>query len=247
MAQVSNHLISEVYKRKIGNMARKAVLVLFADKASDDGTGIWASKQRMADELGATKQTVISTIKGLIDDGFVRESGQRKCSNGFTVEYAINVQALLAAPLVESHQSKDLTGQNRRPVKSADLTGQNPRPKPSRTPHKNIEAHELPDDWQPEPFGPDTKSRAAEDGWPPGEREHQLEHFRAHHRKKGSKWKDWQAAWSTWVLNNRNFGGNRNGSANRTSSSAGTDRRSSLARAIDEGLDWLGGPQAGVS
>jgi biotin operon repressor len=137
---VSNHLISEVYKRQLGSMARNAVMVLLADKASDDGTGIWASKQRMADELGASKQTVISTIKGLVLDGLLRETGQRKCTNGFTIEYAIDVEALKALALVGSHDeqkgnkgSTDLTGQTALPVKEADLTGQAALPDGSST------------------------------------------------------------------------------------------------------------------
>lgn len=132
---MSNHLISEAYKRQVGNMARKAVMVLLADKASDDGSGIWASKQRMADEIGASKQTVITTIKGLIDDGLLREVGQRKCTNGYTVEYAIVVSALLALPLVGFHaeqngnnQSNTLTGQTALPVNDDDLTSQGALP-----------------------------------------------------------------------------------------------------------------------
>lgn len=128
---MSNHLISEVYKRQVGNMARNAVMVLMADKASDDGSGIWASKQRMADEIGASKQTVIATIKALIEDGLLREHGQRRHANGYTIEYAINVRALRSLPLVKSHeddQSKDLTGQASSPVKKTDPTGQSPLP-----------------------------------------------------------------------------------------------------------------------
>ncbi|WP_159108091.1 helix-turn-helix domain-containing protein [Novosphingobium sp. MBES04] len=128
---MSNHLTSEVYKRQVGNIARKAVMVLMADKASDDGSGIWASKQRMADEIGASKQTVISTIRALIEDGLLLEHGQRRCANGYTVEYAINVRALRALPFVKSHaddQSENLTGQIASPVKKTDPTGQNPLP-----------------------------------------------------------------------------------------------------------------------
>jgi hypothetical protein len=63
---VSNHVSSEVCKRLLGSATRKALLALMADKASDYGTGIWASKQTMADELEVSKQTVITTIKGLV-------------------------------------------------------------------------------------------------------------------------------------------------------------------------------------
>jgi hypothetical protein len=112
---MSNHLISEVYRRQVGNMARNAVMVLLADKASDDGSGIWASKQRMADEI--------------------RETGERRCLNGFTVEYAIDVAALHALPLVKSHSdnpSKDLTRQSPIRVKELDGTRQSPLRDPSK-------------------------------------------------------------------------------------------------------------------
>lgn len=172
---MSNHLISEAYKRQVGNMARKAVMVLLADKASDDGSGIWASKQRMADEIGATKQTVISTIKGLIAEGLVKEMGQRKSPNGYTVEYCIVVSALIALPLVPSHQSKNLTGQAGSPVKKPDLTGQGIRPKPSETPHngftnvKPVRAKGWPviPDWMPaEPWNGFVQMRKRKGGNP---------------------------------------------------------------------------------
>jgi hypothetical protein len=119
-------------------------------------------------------------------------------------------------------------------------------PKPSRTiNNKTKGAHELPDDWMPEPFAHGSESQRIIDGWPPGEAARQSEAFQAHHGAKGSKFKDWQKAWSTWVLNSGKFG---NGKAIRTSGGGG-NRRSALAIAIDEGLEWLdgGGAQAQVS
>lgn len=132
---MSNHLTSEVYKRQVGGLSRNAVLVLLADKASDDGSGIWASKSRMAAELGCTKQTVITIISGLIEDGLVKECGHRANANGYTVEYAIDVAALRRLPLVAHHadQSKDLTGQAAGPVKGTDPTGQAARPHRSKS------------------------------------------------------------------------------------------------------------------
>jgi biotin operon repressor len=98
-----------------------------ADKASDYGTGIWASKQTMADELEVSKQTVITTIKGLVNDGLLVEVGHRRCATGYLVEYAIDLAAVRALPLVKAHakdRSKGLTGQAALPVKLADPTGQ---------------------------------------------------------------------------------------------------------------------------
>lgn len=259
---MSNHLISEVYKRQVGNIARKAVMVLMADKASDDGSGIWASKQRMADEIGASKQTVIATVKALIEDGLLREHGQRRCTNGYTIEYAINVRALRALALVKSHeddQSEDLTGQAASPVKKADPTSQAPLPdrsedltqtplnppEPSKTHTKRT--HVIPDDWQPSAFSEGSKCAEVMDAWPPGELEAQLEHFTAHHRGKGSRFVDWQDAWKTWVLNSRKW--NNNGGSNRNSAQPGNIRsfgkpKDGAIAALDRRLGLDGSPGA---
>lgn len=132
---MSNHLISFVYKRNAGSATRKAVLVLLADKASDDGHGIWASKQRMADELCMSKQSVINTIRSFIQEGLLREVGKRKCANGFTIEYAIDLETLATLPLVKWHddQSTKLTGKPARPVNDVDPTSQPGGPDQSTT------------------------------------------------------------------------------------------------------------------
>lgn len=112
-------------------------MVLLADKASDDGTGIFASKQTMADELCCSKQTVIDTIKAFMDEGLVLKLGERRNANGYTVEYGINVEALEAVALVKCHadrQSSKLTGQPAGPVNKAYPTGQPAGPKPSMNP-----------------------------------------------------------------------------------------------------------------
>lgn len=122
---MSNHLISTTYKRNLRTPMRKSVMALLADKASDDGSGIYASKQTMADELCCSRQAVIDTIKGLEADGLLVVLGHRKAPNGYTVEYAIEVDQLEALPLVACHAarantSSRLTGQRRGRVNVAD-------------------------------------------------------------------------------------------------------------------------------
>lgn len=104
---MSNHLISESYKRDIGGGLRKSLMAYLADKASDDGRGIYASKTTMADELGWAKNTIRANISALVDDGLLIIVGERACVNGHTVEYAINVDALTALPLVGAWQRKE--------------------------------------------------------------------------------------------------------------------------------------------
>ncbi len=247
---MSNHIISLAYKRDLKTSMRKSVMVLLADKASDDGSGIYASKQTMADELCCSKQTVIDTIKGFIAEGLVVEIGHRRNDNGYTVEYGINVEVLEAVPLVNCHanrQSKRLTGKPAGPVNEADATGQPAGPKPSKNPpiKQTQAAHCLPDGWMPDDFGNGTKSREVVDGWPPDELEGQIEHFTAHHRSKGSKFKDWQDAWSTWVLNSRRFGG-RNANDRQRSSNRNRGRDGFLNACDEAAFAQTGDPFTGV-
>lgn len=154
---MSNHLISMAYKRDLRTPMRKALMVLLADKASDDGEGIWASKQTMADELNCSRQTIIDTIKGFIADEMLEEVGHRHATNGFTVEYKILVPALEAVPLVNCHATRrasgrvrDIdgsgtwTGQRAGRVKEVDATRQTAGHKPPLNPSPPVKAEALP-------------------------------------------------------------------------------------------------------
>lgn len=90
--------------------------------------------------------------------------------------------------------------------------------------NKNIRAHEMPNYWRPTNFDPHTKTAHIIAEWTPEEYLTTLEHFEQHHRSKGSKFKDWQSAWGTWVLNSAKYKGKTNGKANRTANSNGSPR-----------------------
>jgi hypothetical protein len=59
----------------------------------------------------------------------------------------------------------------------------------------------LPDDWSPEPFGAGSQSASIVASWPAERLALEAEKFRAHHTANGTRWRNWQAAWSKWVLN----------------------------------------------
>ena len=79
--------------------------------------------------------------------------------------------------------------------------------------NKNISAHEIPDDWEPMRFKVGSASRDIVDSWHTETYVPTLEAFVAYHRSRGNKFKNWQDAWSNWVLNSRKF---KNGTTNRT-------------------------------
>lgn len=163
---MSTDLITETYRRKLGGGTRKAVMLLMADNANVDGRGIYLSKTTMAERLDISKQTVITTIQGLIKDGLLTEVGKKPMINGrgYTVEYQVIEDELRRLPLIKSEQTRldrELAADRRRseaarPVKdfdrSKDLTprGQTTLPNPLLEP-KNPQTPFAESDRDPDP------------------------------------------------------------------------------------------------
>ena len=128
--------------------------MFLADKASDDGSGIWCSKgtiQRHT-ELGET--TVKRTIRDFLKEGILVETGARGCKNGFTVVYRIDLAQIEALELTA--ESEIETGAIVDPVQTGPRTGATVAgvPGPPRPPNHPRTIHK-----------PPTRERvAAEDG-----------------------------------------------------------------------------------
>ena len=62
-----SNLVSNVIQTKlIGSPTKKAILMYMADKASDDGSGIWVSKGNMAADLEMSSRAVRQQIKEML-------------------------------------------------------------------------------------------------------------------------------------------------------------------------------------
>ena len=62
-----SNLVSNVIQTKlIGSPTKKAILMYMADKASDDGSGIWVSKGNMAADLEMSSRAVRIHIKDML-------------------------------------------------------------------------------------------------------------------------------------------------------------------------------------
>jgi len=104
-----------------GSATRKQIIMFLADKASDDGSGIWCSKgtiQRHT-ELGET--TVKRTVREFLKEGILVETGARTCKNGFTVVYRIDLTKVEA--LEPTLEPEIETGSTVAPVQSGPGTG----------------------------------------------------------------------------------------------------------------------------
>lgn len=132
---MSWRVAKECSERRFGSAPRKQIIMFLADKASDDGSGIWCSKgtiQRHT-ELGAS--TVKRTIKDFLDEGILIETGQKRCKNGHTIVYRM---ILANITLLELTREPDIeTGSMMDPVQFEPGTQPmvDPVPRPQRTPN----------------------------------------------------------------------------------------------------------------
>lgn len=252
---MSRHVVSLVYSRKAGSLLRKSVLAYMADVANHDGTGVWSSKQRIADEIEASRRGVIDCIKGLVKDGILAESGKRKCANGYTIEYSIDLDMVSALPLMPHNQEegcKSALVNDVHPTREPDApdpctqftqTVLN-RPKPTtnvvdardaqtplkaktkRTPKRGSRMSET---WAPTQMD---YAHATKAGLGPQEINHETDQFRDYHISKGTISKDWAASWRTWCRNAVKWKAQRKPSSNGHNPGA-------FIRGIEEAADLL--------
>ena len=88
-------------ERKFGSATRKQIIMFLADKASDDGSGIWCSKGTVARHTELSKSTVKRVFQQFLNEGILIETGKRKNKNGFTATYCINLDKVLELPLTK--------------------------------------------------------------------------------------------------------------------------------------------------
>lgn len=69
-----------------------------ADKASDDGSGIWVSKGNMAADLEMSSRAVRIHIKDMLALNILKVTGQKECRNGYTIDYQINLEIVSMLP-----------------------------------------------------------------------------------------------------------------------------------------------------
>jgi hypothetical protein len=118
---MSWRVANECAERRFGSAARKQIIMFLADKASDDGSGIWCSKGTIQRHTELGESTVKRTISDFLRKGILIETGRRKCKNGFTVVYSIE---LTQFALLESTVEPEIeTGVTVDPVQSEPCRG----------------------------------------------------------------------------------------------------------------------------
>ena len=118
---MSWRIANECAERRFGSAARKQIIMFLADKASDDGSGIWCSKGTIQRHTELSESTVKRTIIDFLREGILIETGRRQCQNGYTVIYQIVLERVAA---IETTDEPDIgTGVTVNPVQPEPGTG----------------------------------------------------------------------------------------------------------------------------
>jgi len=118
---MSWRIANECAERRFGSAARKQIIMFLADKASDDGSGIWCSKGTIQRHTELSESTVKRTIIDFLREGILIETGRRHCKNGYTVIYRIVLERVTA---LEPTAEPDIdTGVTVNPVQPEPGTG----------------------------------------------------------------------------------------------------------------------------
>ena len=210
---MSHKVVTLVYSKRVGSAHRKAILAYCADRASDDGRGVYCSKGTIAEETEIARSTVFKTIKELVAEGVLIEAGTRACRNGHTVVYDMNLDAIRgyqdAATSPLNGPVRSVTSPPAGPHQSAERTPTSPPagPKPSLEPSLNLEPPLAPKRRQSRTEGIDqdaamSKSQAEialKVGISLREAEAQFERFKGNAIANGKRFASWDAAWRNWL------------------------------------------------
>lgn len=113
--------------------------MFLADKASDDGSGIWCSKGTVQRHTELGESTVKRAITEFLREGLLVETGRRPCKNGYTVIYriALSVVCGLEAISEPDDQAEFSAGSTADGVPHGPGMGSAPGgvPGPERTPN----------------------------------------------------------------------------------------------------------------
>ncbi|MCP4207669.1 MAG: hypothetical protein GY767_11560 [Shimia sp.] len=118
---MSWRIANECAERRFGSAARKQIIMFLADKASDDGSGIWCSKGTIQRHTELGESTVKRTINDFLQEGILIQTGQRRCQNGYTVIYRIVLDGV--SQLESTAEPEIETGSTVDPVQSEPGTG----------------------------------------------------------------------------------------------------------------------------
>lgn len=136
---MSYHVEYRCSNRKFGSAPRKQIAMYLANKAGDDGSGIWCSKHTIARDTELSLATVKRTIRDFLAEGILIAIGMRETSrHGQTVIYRIALEVVDELEPLHAAKGPFGTGVTVNPVQPAPATGVRVTPRPgSQRPPNN--------------------------------------------------------------------------------------------------------------
>lgn len=122
---------------KVGNPARKLVLLKLCDNANDKGE-CWPSLQHIADQCEISRRTAISHVQSLADDGFLKVENRFKNNEQISNFYIIDLEKKQKVSTVQSENISPPPSENFAPRGGEEISP------PSATispPSENISPH----------------------------------------------------------------------------------------------------------
>lgn len=210
---MSIRIMSHVWENGPDDRGELLVLLALADFADDKGR-CWPSVTTLAKRARMTTRSVQRIIRKMQGDGKLSISigtGRSGCNEyiltpdtGVTPDTkspltpaSLPPDACVIPPLTPASPEPSLN--HHEPSVEPLLVSPNKKPKrPKRKPEV-----ELPEGWVPN----DKNIQDAQDrGFTQKEIEHEADNFRNYHSSKQSLYRDWDAAWRTWLGNAIKFG-----------------------------------------
>ena len=202
---MSIRIMSSVFDSKTLKPTERLVMLALADHADDSGR-CYPSNSRLQERTGLSERAIRQNVQTL------RESGHLTVIFG-AGQAGANVYILRADGAVDAPGSKCPPGRKCTPPRQqVPPDGAADAPKPSGTiteppvdrARRQKPEVELPDGWVPNIRN---IADAADRKFTAKETEDEADRFRNHHHAKGSRFRDWNAAWRTWLGNARKFAG----------------------------------------
>lgn len=119
---MSHELVGILSRKQCGGAIRKHLLKTLADRANNDGTGIFCSVKTLARDAEVAERTVQNHLRAFEREGLLRNMGRRPCKHGYTINYRISLRAVHALNDIKRPEIEELLNE------CIESTGEAPAP-----------------------------------------------------------------------------------------------------------------------
>lgn len=216
---MSVRVMTAVFDRYPNGGGEMLTALALADHASDDGTRVFPGIKALAEKTRQSERTIQYQLRRMEESGWLILVSAGNGGRSMTSEYRISLDWIKGADIapIQKGASDDIKGA------TGDTKGCKPEQKrvqrvaPANNHHRTINEPSLNRVVAAAPAKP-SRGTAVPSGFTPDQTAHdiaastgvnlqaELANFLDHHTARGTVFKDWQAAFRTWLRNAVKFG-----------------------------------------